>query len=185
MVKQLAELHGGSVAVASAEGEGSCFTVWLPLRTDAEAAAVVRPSVRPDVVLGDGFERRSALVVDADEQSAELVRLLLEAEGFAVLHATSAEHALELAAAQPLNVIALALELAGTEGWELLLRLRNVTTLAHVPVVIVAGHVKGNLALTSGTAAVLQKPISRAQLKASLEDLGLQATPSAPAPCWS
>jgi signal transduction histidine kinase len=32
MVKLLAELHGGSVAVESAVGEGSCFTVWLPAR---------------------------------------------------------------------------------------------------------------------------------------------------------
>ena len=32
MVKLLAELHGGSVAVESAVGKGSCFTVWLPVR---------------------------------------------------------------------------------------------------------------------------------------------------------
>jgi hypothetical protein len=37
LVKQLAELLGGTVAVASAEGEGACFTAWLPLRTPAEA----------------------------------------------------------------------------------------------------------------------------------------------------
>ncbi|WP_397409643.1 PAS domain S-box protein [Polaromonas sp.] len=37
MVKQLAELHGGTVAVASAEGEGSRFAAWLPLRTPARA----------------------------------------------------------------------------------------------------------------------------------------------------
>jgi len=35
MVKQLAELHGGTVAVASAEGEGSRFAAWLPLRKQA------------------------------------------------------------------------------------------------------------------------------------------------------
>ena len=33
MVKQLAELHGGTVAVASAEGVGASFVVWLPLRS--------------------------------------------------------------------------------------------------------------------------------------------------------
>lgn len=35
MVKQLTELQGGAVAVASAEGEGACFAVWLPLRNSA------------------------------------------------------------------------------------------------------------------------------------------------------
>ena len=33
MVKLLTELHGGTVAVESAVGEGACFTVWLPIRT--------------------------------------------------------------------------------------------------------------------------------------------------------
>jgi PAS domain S-box-containing protein len=177
MVKQLAELHGGSVAVASAEGQGSCFTVWLPLRTGAEAAAVLRGSGDAEVVLGDGLERRLALVVDADEQAAELIQLLLEAEGFAVLRASNAEQALELAPRQALSLISVAVELAGTQGWEFLLRLRNVSTLARVPVVIVAGEANGNLTLTGGAAAVLQKPLSRAQLKASLDHLGLQATP--------
>jgi PAS domain S-box-containing protein len=37
MVKLLAELHGGTVAVQSSVGEGSCFTVWLPLRAPARA----------------------------------------------------------------------------------------------------------------------------------------------------
>src|SRR6185503_5962118 len=36
MVKLLAELHGGAVAVESAEGEGSRFTVWLPFREPEE-----------------------------------------------------------------------------------------------------------------------------------------------------
>lgn len=40
MVKQLTELHGGSVAVASLEGAGSRFVVWLPIRN---ASAVEAP----------------------------------------------------------------------------------------------------------------------------------------------
>jgi signal transduction histidine kinase len=37
MVKLLAELHEGTVAVQSTVGEGSCFTAWLPLRAPARA----------------------------------------------------------------------------------------------------------------------------------------------------
>jgi signal transduction histidine kinase len=33
LVRHIAEAHGGSVSVRSAPGEGSCFTVWLPLGT--------------------------------------------------------------------------------------------------------------------------------------------------------
>jgi signal transduction histidine kinase len=38
MVKQLADLHEGSVAVASREGLGARFVVWLPLHRATEAA---------------------------------------------------------------------------------------------------------------------------------------------------
>ena len=52
LVKRLAELHGGAVAVESAVGEGSCFTVWLPLRLpEEEAITSARPPVAPLVVL--------------------------------------------------------------------------------------------------------------------------------------
>jgi PAS domain S-box-containing protein len=173
MVKQLAELHGGSVAVASAVNEGSCFAVWLPLRSSAEAAAVLRPSDRAPA----SIEKRVALVVDADDQSADLIRGLLEAEGFAVQRAASTAAALEAAPRQEIHLIAVALELADTDGWEFLLQLRNLTRLAQVPVVIVANEEQSNLALLGGAAAMLQKPISRAQLKASLDGLGLHANP--------
>jgi signal transduction histidine kinase len=39
MVKQLTELQGGAVAVASAERKGSRFAVWLPLRAEPHAGS--------------------------------------------------------------------------------------------------------------------------------------------------
>lgn len=39
MVKQLVELHGGCVALASLEGAGARFVAWLPLRRSASAEA--------------------------------------------------------------------------------------------------------------------------------------------------
>ena len=94
-------------------------------------------------------------------------------KGFTVLHASSAEEALYLATQQPLSLITIDLGLPGIDGWEFLLRIREIDALAHVPVVIIATIIDSNMALASGAAAVLQKPISRAELNASLVRLGL------------
>jgi hypothetical protein len=92
MVKLLAELHGGSVAVESAVGQGSCFTVWLPFRAlDGVAPGPLTLPAAPRVEVLAGT--RTALVVEDDFKAADLIRLQLEAEGFTVLHAASAKTA--------------------------------------------------------------------------------------------
>jgi DNA-binding response OmpR family regulator/two-component sensor histidine kinase len=176
MVKQLAELHGGTVAVASAEGEGARFVAWLPLRTANQTPTP--PIQHLDAVAMPAAEskQRTALVVEDDERSAELVRLLLEAEGFTVLHAASAEAALVMAPQQDLSLITLDVQLPGIDGWEFLSQIRKDSALASVPVVVIAGLIDKMLSLTGGAAAILQKPINRTQLKSTLARLGLQPT---------
>ena len=170
MVKQLAELQGGTVAVASAEGEGACFAAWLPIREPASATLPLRILAS---TAASEFEERIALVVEDDDRAADLIRLLLEAEGFTVLRAASAEAALLMAMHQPLGLITLDIRLPGMDGWEFLGRIRENHSLAQVPVLIISGVPNGNLTLTRGATAVLQKPISRIQLKASLAKVGL------------
>jgi CheY-like chemotaxis protein len=174
MVKQLTELQGGAVAVASAEGEGACFATWLPLG-QAKAADLPRPA--PGEPLLAGLRQGTALVVEDDDQAAELVRLLLEAEGFEVLRAASAEEALRMAPLQRLALITLDVQLPGLSGWEFLSRIRDDPGLAQVPVVVIAGDVDGNLALQDGALGLLQKPVTRGQLRDSLDRLGLHEVP--------
>jgi PAS domain S-box-containing protein len=174
MVKQLAELHGGTVAVASAEGHGSRFAAWLPLRTTNQTPTPPIQHVKIAVMPTSESRQRTALVVEDDEHSAELVRLLLEAEGFTVLHAASAEAALVMAPQQDLSLITLDVQLPGIDGWEFLSQIRKDSALACVPVVVIAGQIDKMLSLTGGAAAILQKPIGRTQLKATLASLGLQ-----------
>jgi len=177
MVKQLVELHGGAVAVASVEGEGARFAAWMPMRVSTQAAIAPVDTVSATPIATIELQERIALIVEDDEQAANLVRLLLEDEGFTVLRAADAEAALLLAPQQTLSLITLDIQLPGIDGWEFLQRIRENRSLAHVPVVIIGGLAESNLALNRGAAAVLQKPISRAQLKISLDNLGLQATP--------
>ena len=173
MVKQLSELHGGAVAVESTEGEGSCFTVWLPLRPTAGAAASApsAKAVLPSVAPSTGAP--TALVVEDDLKSAELIRVQLEAEGFRVLHAASAERALEMAAEQPLSLITLDIMLPMMDGWEFLSRIKQFPALARIPIVIISIIADRSKGFALGAAAVMQKPISRKDLVDSLRDLGL------------
>jgi CheY-like chemotaxis protein len=178
MVKLLAELHGGAVAVESAVDEGSRFSVWLPLRTadslhtPTKAQEAIRLAVRAERrSVPEGM--RTALVVEDDYKSAELIRVQLEAEGFNVLHAASAELALELAAGQPLSLITLDIMLPNMDGWELLTRLKQLTDLRRIPVVIISIVADPTRGFSLGAAAVMQKPISRQELYESLSELGL------------
>ena len=171
MVKELTELHGGAVAVASREGEGAQFAVWLPLRHSTEPAPW--PSEGRHMVTEPSFVGQTALIVEDDDASAELIRILLESEGFSVVRAVSGEDALLVAPQHTLSLITLDIRLPGMDGWEFLALIGQDSALAQVPVVVVTGDVASNLALATGAAAILHKPISRAQLRASLAEHGL------------
>ena len=171
MVKLLIELHGGTVAVRSAEGHGSCFTVWIPARPITTEAMVSPATVARSAMLpADG---RTALMVDDDMKSAELIRAQLEAEGFTVVHALSAEDAFELAVRRPPALITLDIMLPNMDGWDFLARLKDVPELQRIPVVIISIVADPQKGFSLGAAAVMQKPISRLELYESLVDLGL------------
>jgi CheY-like chemotaxis protein len=111
--------------------------------------------------------------VEDDASAAELIRMHLEAEGFVVVHASTAEDALLLATTQPLALITVDIMLPTMDGWELLSRLKQVSTLKHVPVVIISMVADRNKGFALGAAAVMQKPISRQELQDSLVALRL------------
>jgi PAS domain S-box-containing protein len=172
MVKLLAELHGGAVAVESSIGDGSCFTVWLPLRPSIDDARIdMDESLPPD--LASRPEKLVALVIEDDFKSAELIRIQLEAEGFEVVHAASAEEALLIAATRALSLITLDIMLPNMDGWDFLHQVKQSPTLRRVPVVIISIEADRNKGFALGAAAVLVKPVSRQMLYETLVDLKL------------
>ncbi|MBI2308842.1 MAG: response regulator [Rhodocyclales bacterium] len=169
LVLKLAQLHGGTVAVASQPGAGSAFSVWLPWRQPATA----RPAASRD-------GRRLALVVEDDDAAAVLVQVQLEAEGLQVLRAASAEAALALLPGTQPSVIVLDLLLPGMDGWDFLAQLKQAESpWRDTPVVIYSVVADARRGFSLGASQVLQKPVGRAELAAALANLAFGASPRA------
>ena len=97
----------------------------------------------------------------------------LEAQGFKVIHAASAEAALALAAQEPVSLITLDIMLPKMDGWEFLGRLKQLPALSRIPVVIISIVADRTKGLALGASAVISKPLSRQELYGSLVELGL------------
>jgi signal transduction histidine kinase/DNA-binding response OmpR family regulator len=173
MVTRLVELHEGSLGVSSEEGEGACFTVWLPMRCEkvvtsepAASTTTVPPGTRP----GPG----RVLLIEDDDKAAEIIALHLESEGLHTVRVSTAEEGLALARKQSFNLIALDILLPGMDGWEFLAWIKEHPETAELPVVIISIVADKNRGLSLGASSVLQKPISRQVLCNALDGLGLR-----------
>ena len=170
----------GPMSDAQRECIGNIFAGGQHLLSLINAATKLPHGVPGGLVSGAGAvtlaavepKARIALVVDDEDQAADLLRLFLEAEGFSVLRAVYAEDALLLVRQHTFALITLDLELSDMNGWQFLLQLRESSS-QHAPVVIVSGRPVGELAQARGAAAMLLKPVSRGELKATLAELGL------------
>ncbi len=121
LVKELVELHGGSIEASSeGEGKGSEFLIRLPLPT-AHTESV------PDTPPAEGSgKRHRILVVDDNEASAKTLSWTLEVIGHESKLAEDAETALETARAFRPDVILLDIGLPRISGYELCRRLRQM-----------------------------------------------------------
>jgi len=119
LVRKLVEMHGGRVDVESGGlGQGSCFTVELPMG-HALPVAVETPAPPP---MGNGSR---ALVVDDNRDAADTLALALEVFGLEVHTLYDPLEAVEAAASFDPDLVFLDIGMPGLSGYDLVQRLRE------------------------------------------------------------
>lgn len=161
--KRFCEMMGGEITVESTAGQGTTFTVRLPVdgRPRSEPAIGTEASV-------DTPGAATVLVIDDDPAVRRLVGRMLAREGFRVLEAVGGEQGLAMARSETPDVITLDVLMPGMDGWAVLTALKDDPTLAAIPVVMLTITDERKLGFSLGASEYLTKPIDRAQLSAVL-----------------
>jgi len=116
----------------------------------------------------------TVLMIEDDAEGARLMKLTLGPRGYWVLVASDGLQGLEMAHANPPDLILLDLLLPGMDGLEILSRLRTDPRTADVPVVVISSRDRPtdqHTAAEIGADAYLVKPYGLAELLALLRSL--------------
>ncbi|HZK76420.1 MAG TPA: ATP-binding protein [Candidatus Kapabacteria bacterium] len=123
--KQLAEAQGGTIAARSeGKGKGSSFTVELA-STNEPIEQPKRRTGEPDAQSGT---KQKILLVDDHIDTSNVVRMLLERQGYEIVTAYSAAEALRLIAGTPVDLIISDIGLPDESGLEMLPKMRKLSS---------------------------------------------------------
>src|SRR5918996_481230 len=114
------------------------------------------------------------LIVDDDDRLREFVRVNLEAEGYEVREAASAQEGLEALEHESPDLILLDVMMPQVDGWEMLRRVQERHGVGSIPVIMFSGKVdarSADEAAERGASAFLGKPFDPQQLIESTKQL--------------
>ncbi len=158
ITRAFSAMLGGEIGVTSALGQGSTFTLRLPLRYEAA----------PVPANGYGAEHAAAdlpavgqvvLIIDDDAAQRDLMSRFLVREGFVPRTAPDGRAGLNMARRLRPRAILLDVMMPGVDGWTVLSALKADAELERIPVIMVSFVDARGLAASLGAADYVSKPV--------------------------
>ncbi|MDQ7988545.1 MAG: response regulator [Candidatus Dactylopiibacterium sp.] len=176
IVRQLVELHGGTVKVESpGVGLGTRVTVDIPQAERSQDAAPAVAAKPRGARTADNLENTRILVVEDDQEAAAILVLILQDRGASVELANDYASALKLLARSRPDVLISDIGLPGKDGYDLIRTVRAEHEAdGHIPAIALTAFGRESdrdQALVAGFDIHLSKPMTPQKMLDTLVDL--------------
>ena len=179
LIRDIVDLHGGTIKAEADDNSGVTFHVTLPLQA---APSAVRVEKVREVREGSRAELRSRLVgtrvliVDDDPDAREVVSAILRHYGASVIVATSVSTALVALRREQVDVLIADLGMPIEDGYDLIRHVRSsqIEKIARLPAAALTAYTTEedrDRVLAAGFQFHLAKPVDPAVLVATVERL--------------
>ncbi len=186
--RELANLLGAKIELSSLEGEGSEFSILLPLRWKGELAPEQKPMAPEEKknieqipfsaelksrarkrLSGLVPDKKTILVVEDDEKFRGSVVDTVKSNGFQAIEAADGEEALFLLSEYVPDAILLDIKLPGVSGLGVLEMTKQTPRLRHVPIHMISALNYQHNALRLGAMGYLTKPVTVQKVRSALQ----------------
>lgn len=190
LVKAFVEMHHGSINVHTTPGQGTCFTIEMPVQQEGEldpdnTRNAVLSNLKEGAILAADKEdlqitaqapnenKETILIIDDNQDIRNYVRTILQ-DQYNILEASNGQEGVQQAMKYIPDVIVCDIMMPVMDGMECCRRLKSELQTSHIPVIMLTAYsaeeqkIKG---YECGADAYLSKPFSARLLTARLRNL--------------